>query len=378
MVLPLLLFLSACGDGAAPSPTQEGANAPSAPGLIRVDGSSTVFPITEAVAEEFRKAGNNAQVTVGISGTGGGFKKFCAGETDLSDASRPIKPSEVELCVKNGIGYVELPVAYDGIAIIANPANSWANDITAEELKKIWEPEAQGKVTKWSQVRAGWPDKDLHLYGAGVDSGTYDYFTEAINHKEHASRGDFTSSEDDNVLVQGISGDDGSIGFFGLAYYEENKDKLKLLPVDDGKPENGAGPIAPSLATVQDGTYQPLSRPLFVYVSTKSLDRPEIASFVKFYLDNAPKLTAEVGYIPLPADAYGRMQARVDAKKTGSVFGGKGSQVGVTLDVLLADPGAAPPTDAAPPADAAAPHVDGAAAPADATAGPAGAAPTGK
>ncbi|MFZ5470467.1 MAG: PstS family phosphate ABC transporter substrate-binding protein [Myxococcota bacterium] len=303
--------------------------------LIKVDGSSTVFPITEAVAEEFQAANREVKVTVGISGTGGGFKKFCSGETDLSDASRPIKPSEVELCAKNGIEYVELPVAYDGLAVLVNPKNDWVTSMTVAELKKLWEPEAQGKVTRWSQLREGWPDEKVTLYGAGVDSGTYDYFTEAVVGKEHSSRGDFTSSEDDNVLVQGIAGDPHALGFFGFAYYAENADKLKLVPIDDGKPENGDGPVAPSAKTVRNGTYQPLSRPIFVYVAKKALERPELVSFVKFYLANAAKLVSEVGYIPLPDRAYALAQERVDARVTGSLFHGKGSQVGVSIEDLL-------------------------------------------
>jgi phosphate transport system substrate-binding protein len=302
---------------------------------ILIDGSSTVFPITEAVAEEFQKK-NQTKVTVGISGTGGGFKKFCGGETDISDASRPIKPSEVDLCAKNGIVYVELPVAYDGLAVLVNPRNTWVQSITVAELKKIWEPGAQGKVTRWSQVRDGWPDRELHLYGAGVDSGTYDYFTEAIVGKEHSSRGDFTSSEDDNVLVQGIANDELALGFFGYAYYVENKAKLRVVPVDDGKPENGAGPIEPSQDTVRNGTYQPLSRPIFIYAAIKSLDRPAVVSFVRFYLENAPKLVPEVGYIPLPERAYTLLLERASVRKTGSIFGGKGSQVGVSIEQLLA------------------------------------------
>jgi phosphate transport system substrate-binding protein len=303
-------------------------------GRIRIDGSSTVFPITEAVAEEFQKT-EKAQVTVGISGTGGGFKKFCGGEIDISNASRPIKPSEVDLCSGKGIEYVELPVAYDGLAIVVNPSNHWVGHITTAELKMIWEPEAQGKITRWSQVREGWPDKEIHLLGAGVDSGTYDYFTEAIVHKEHASRGDYTSSEDDNVLVQGVANDELALGFFGYAYYTENKEKLKLVAVDDGNPDNGTGPIAPSPETVRNGTYQPLSRPIFIYVAKASLDRPEVAAFVKFYLENAPQLVAEVGYIPLPERAYPLAQGRIDARRTGSLFGGTGSQVGVSIDQLL-------------------------------------------
>jgi phosphate transport system substrate-binding protein len=304
--------------------------------IIAVDGSSTVYPITEAVAEEFQKANRDSRVTVGISGTGGGFKKFCNGETDISDASRPIKPTEVELCQKNGIEYVELPVAYDGLAVVINPRNTWVDYMTAAELKKIWEPEAQGKITRWNQVRPSWPNKEIHLFGAGVDSGTYDYFTEAINHKEHASRGDFTASEDDNILVQGIATDELALGFFGLAYYEENRDKLKLVPIDDGNPDNGKGPVAPSLETVMNTTYQPLSRPLFIYVRKEALNRPEVAAFIDFYLRNAANLSKEVGYIPLPRRAYQLAQRRVEKRVTGSIFGGGGSQVGVSIEALLA------------------------------------------
>lgn len=309
--------------------------------LVKVDGSSTVFPITEAVAEQLRGVDPKVRVTVGVSGTGGGFKKFCAGETDLTNASRPIKPSEVELCAKNGVEYIELPVAYDGIAIVVNPQNTWADHVTVEELRRLWQPEAQGKVTRWSQVRSGWPDQEIHLFGAGVDSGTYDYFTEAVVGKEHSSRGDYTSSEDDNVLVQGVASDELALGFFGFAYYEQNRERLKVVPVDDGKPETGAGPVAPSLESVRSGTYQPLSRPLFVYVSRRALDRPEVASFVRFYLESAPELAAEVGYVPLPERAYALAQQRVDARRTGSMFGGRGSQVGVSIEALLGAKGGA-------------------------------------
>jgi phosphate transport system substrate-binding protein len=304
-------------------------------GAVKVDGSSTVFLISEAVAEEFRKVESGVRVTVGESGSGGGFKKLCNNEIDISDASRPIKPTEVDLCTQNQIEYIELPVAYDGLAVVVNPRNDWAKHITVEELKKMWQPEAQGKITKWNQVRPGWPDRELHLYGAGVDSGTYDYFTEAIVGQEHASRGDYTSSEDDNVLVQGVSKDELALGFFGLAYYEANKDKLAIVPVDDGNEKNGAGPIAPSVETVKDGTYQPLSRPLFIYVNKKSLDRPEVVAFVKFYLSNSFQLAQEVRYIPLPERAYELAQQRVDSGTTGSLFGGKGSQVGVRIEQLL-------------------------------------------
>jgi phosphate transport system substrate-binding protein len=312
--------------------------------LVKVDGSSTVFPITEAVAEEFQKKAGNVRVTVGISGTGGGFQKFCRGETDISDASRPIKPAEVEACNKSGVEYVEVPVAYDGIAIVVNPKNTWAHHVTVEELRILWQPEAQGRVTRWSQIRSSWPDREIHLFGPGVDSGTYDYFTEAIVKKEHSSRGDFTSSEDDNVLVQGIASDELALGFFGLAYYEENQARLKVVPVEDGKDDNGAGPIVPSVKTVGDGTYQPLSRPIFIYVSKRAVERPEVASFVRFYLESAARLVREVGYIPLPDRAYELGRQRVDARRTGSLFGGKGSQVGVSIEALLEreQPGTSP------------------------------------
>ncbi|MBN1774543.1 MAG: PstS family phosphate ABC transporter substrate-binding protein [Deltaproteobacteria bacterium] len=329
--------------GTAVATASPGCRKSSAAGMVRVDGSSTVFPITEAVAEEFGKVHPDVKVTVGISGTGGGFKKFCAGETDLSDASRPIKPTEVEACAKAGIEYVELPVAYDGIAIVVHPRNDWAQHITVEELGKLWAPEAQGQVLRWSDVRVGWPDREIHLFGPGVDSGTYDYFTEAVVGKEHSSRGDFTSSEDDNVLVQGIATDELALGFFGFAYYDENRDKLKLLPVDDGKPDNGDGPVAASLEAIRNGTYQPLSRPLFVYVAVKSLERPEVAQFVEYYLAEGVPLVAEVGYVPLPERAYPLALQRVRERRAGSMFAGKGSMVGVTIDTLLEREAAAAP-----------------------------------
>ncbi|MFQ6040920.1 MAG: PstS family phosphate ABC transporter substrate-binding protein [Candidatus Poribacteria bacterium] len=305
--------------------------------LIKVDGSSTVYPITEAVAEEFQKEKQNRdiRITVGISGTGGGFKKFGRGETDISDASRPIKPTEVKLCKKNGVEYIELPVAFDGLAVMVNPKNTWVEYMTVAELKKLWEPAAQRKITRWNQIRPGWPKEKITLAGPGVDSGTYDYFTRAIVGKEGASRGDFIASEDDNVLVQAIANDKYAIGFFGLAYYEENKDKLKLVPIDDGNKENGAGPVLPSLETVKSGIYQPLSRPIFIYVNKRSAERPEVEKFVQFYLLNAKTLTREVGYIPLPDDVYKLVLERFQKRVTGSVFGGKGATVGVEIDEIL-------------------------------------------
>jgi phosphate transport system substrate-binding protein len=304
--------------------------------IVAVDGSSTVYPITEAVAESFRGKAPKTRVTIGVSGTGGGFKKFCAGELAVANASRPIKPSEIEACKAAGIEFVELPVAYDGIAVVVNPKASWVDHLTVDELKRLWSPEAQGKIKRWSQIREGWPDEEIHLFGPGVDSGTYDYFTKAVVGTEHASRGDYTSSEDDNVVVQGIATDRLALGYFGFAYYEENKDKLKIVPIDDGDATDGAGPIAPSRESVSDGTYQPLSRPIFIYVSMKAVANSDVAAFIDFYAAETAKLSAEVGYIALPADATALVTARWTARKTGSVFEGGGSTVGVTVQKLLA------------------------------------------
>lgn len=302
--------------------------------IIAIDGSSTVFPITEAVAEEFQKE-HDARVTIGVSGSGGGFKKFGNGEIAISNASRPIKPSEVKLSSENAIEYIELPVAYDGIAIVAHKAADWLDYMTVDELSTLWSPAAQGEITMWNQIRANWPEEEIHLFGPGVDSGTYDYFTEAIVGEEHSSRGDFTSSEDDNVLVQGVATDERALGFFGLAYYSENSAKLRIVPVDDGDDSNGAGGIIPSLTTVGNGTYQPLSRPLFIYVSKEAAERQEVEEFINFYLDNAGELAKEVGYIPLPRTAYDLVKERFRKRITGSVFGGGGSQVGATVEELL-------------------------------------------
>ena len=263
-------------------------------GTINIDGSSTVYPITEAVAEEFKKVYPNVKVAVALSGTGGGFKKFVRGETDINDASRPISEYEDSVAKANGIEYIELIVAYDGLAVVVNPKNTWCNDIKVEELKKIWEPEAQGKITHWNQIRPEWPNQPLHLYGAGVESGTYDYFTEVIVGKAHSSRGDYTASEDDNVLVQGVSSDVNALGFFGFAYFEENKDKLKIVAVDNGK-----GPVLPSIETVKNKTYSPLSRPLYIYINNKAVERKEVQEFISFYLNKITSLVPEVGYISL-------------------------------------------------------------------------------
>ena len=322
--LAAALVSAACGGGAATAAD------------VKVDGSSTVFVVSEAVAEEFQKAHPNVRVTVGQSGTGGGLQKFCQGETDISDASRPVRPAEIAACKAAGIEFIELPIAYDGIAIVVNPNASWLDSITTDELKAMWAPEAQGQIMRWSQVRPGWPDREIHLFGAGVDSGTYDYFTEAIAGKEGASRGDFTSSEDDNVLVQGVAGDELALGFLPFAYFSENKERLKLIPVDNKKADDGNGPIAPSVDTIRNGTYQPLARPLFIYVSQKSLSRPEVQLFTDFYLANAGKLAEEVGYIDLGNAGYGLVVEHFKARKTGTIFGEGGSQVGVTIEQLLA------------------------------------------
>lgn len=302
--------------------------------IIAIDGSSTVFPITEAVAEEFQR-NHEARVTVGVSGTGGGFKKFCREEVAITGASRPIKPSEVELCQKNGVEYIEIPVAYDGLAVVVHADNDWVDHMTVAELKALWRPEAQGKATRWSDIRPGWPDKEVHLFGPGVDSGTYDYFTTAIVGREHSSRGDYTSSEDDNVLVQGVSRDPLSLGFFGFAYYSENASRLKLVPIDDGNPDNGAGPIAPSQETVANGTYQPLSRPIFIYVRKRAAEWSEVDAFIQFYLREGRRLVREVGYISLRDQAYDLARQRFERRTVGSVFNGSGSRVGVSVEQVL-------------------------------------------
>jgi phosphate transport system substrate-binding protein len=316
-------------------PTPERAETPPSSTIIRIDGSSTVYPITEGAAEEFQKQ-NPAKVTIGVSGTGGGFKKWCAGEIEIAGASRPVKSSEEQACAAAHIEFVELPIAYDGLAVVVHPKNTWAKSMTVVELKKIWEPAAQQQVLTWNQVRPGWPNRPLHLFGPGVDSGTYDYFTKAIVGEEHQSRGDYTSSEDDNVLVQGVSRDEGGLGFFGLAYYEENTDKLTLVPVDDGNPNNGEGPVPPSVKTVSDGTYQPLSRPVFLYIAKSALKRREVNAFIDFYLDHGANLVKDAHYVPLPPKAYELAHKRFKAGITGSLFAGKGSEVGVTVEALLA------------------------------------------
>ncbi len=288
--------------------------------IIAIDGSSTVYPITEAVAEEFQKGNKGVQVTVGISGTGGGMKKFVRGEIDICAASRPIKSTEVQQANGAGIGFVELPIAFDGLTVVVNPKNTWCRSMTLAELKKLWEPEAKGKVKKWSDIRPGWPAKEIRLYGPGTDSGTFEFFTEAIVGKAKSCRPDYTASEDDNVLVQGVARDQYALGYFGMAYYEANMGKLKAVSIDDGNDENGVGPIRPESKTVANGTYAPLSRPLFIYVSSKAYQRPDVAKFVDFYLANVKHLCAEVGYVALSDKLYGAAKKRWENRTAGTMY----------------------------------------------------------
>lgn len=299
--IALCVPLAACGGG-------EGAGGLS--GTVQIDGSSTVFPITEAMAEEFQIANRRVRVTVGTSGTGGGFKRFCAGETDISDASRPIKEIELEQCQQNGIESIELPVAWDGLSVVVNPENDWAECISVDELKRLWQPGST--IRRWSQLRPEWPDSEMELYGPDTDSGTFDYFTEAIVGEEDASRSDYTASADDNVLVIGVAGDPGALGYFGYAYFEENRERIRAVAVD-----GGSGCVAPSPETIVDGSYQPLSRPMFIYVKESALGRPEVRSFVEFYLESAPALVPEVGYVPLAEERYSEGLARISGSEQG-------------------------------------------------------------
>jgi phosphate transport system substrate-binding protein len=299
--------------------------------LVKIDGSSTVFPVTEAVAEDFQKAKKGAvKVTVGISGTGGGFKKFCRGETAISNASRPILKAEMAECAKAGIDYYELPVAFDALTVVINPKNSFVKQLTLAEMKKMWEPAAQGRVTRWNQVNPAWPDAPMKLFGPGADSGTFDYFTEAVVGKSKSSRGDFTASEDDNVLVQGVSRDVNGLGYFGYAYYIENKDKLKAVPIVNEKGQA----VEPSMEAVLKGSYSPLARPIFIYVNAKALEKPEVREFAEYYMKNGGKLAREVKYVPLPEAAYKTAWEHVQKGKKGTVFGGV-AEAGVTIEELL-------------------------------------------
>ena len=296
--------------GACSSPTPTPAPASRLSGTIEIDGSSTVFPISQAVAEEFRRGQPDVQVNVGVSGTGGGFQRFARGETDISDASRHIKDSEREAAVANGVEFIEMRVGTDGLSVIVHPDNDFVDCLTVEELNSIWKPGSE--IDNWSQVRAGFPDQRLRLYGPDTDSGTFDYFTEEVNGEAQVSRSDYTASADDNVLVQGIAGDRGALGYFGYAYYQENEGVLKAVAVD-----GGSGCVEPDPSTIEDGTYSPLSRPLFIYVNAESLARPEVAAFVEYYMDNGYELTAEVGYVPVSQSIYAANKAAAAAAANG-------------------------------------------------------------
>lgn len=301
---------------------------------VQIDGSSTVFPISEAVAEEFQKdMRGKYRVTVGVSGSGGGFKKFCRGDTDISNASRPIKPSERELCKENGVEYIELPVAMDALTVVVNPENDWAQCMAIEELKTAWEPDAQGRINNWNQISADYPDRPLKLFGPGTDSGTYDYFTEAVIGDGGSSRGDFQASEDDNILVQGVANSANALGFFGLAYYEENRDKLKAVNIRN--PNTGEC-VAPSVDNAKAGSYVPLARPLFVYVSKEAAGKAHVQTFVKYHMDpeRASELVKEVGYVPLPVEAYRMAMDVFEQRQLGTAFA-SGAQVGVSIEDLL-------------------------------------------
>ena len=322
--LAVLLSLSLVGCGG-------GGNTQS----VSVDGSSTVFPLTEAVAEEFMIDNQSARVTVGVSGTGGGFSKFLRGETAINDASRPITQGEIEKAEANGIDFIEIPVAYDGLAVVVHPQNDWIDCISAAELKEIWKPNSP--IDRWSQLRSDFPDRPIDLYAPGTASGTYDYFTEAVVGEAEASRSDFTASEDDNVLVQGITGTETALGYFGLAYYENNASELKALSVDPDSLNGGASCVSASAETVQNGNYRPLSRPLFIYVNPEKIT-PTVEAFVEFYLNNAAELAADVGYVAMPQDAYDLALQRFQNRTTGTIFGEEGAELtGTQVEAVLRD-----------------------------------------
>jgi len=337
LAVGMLALVTSCATPSNTSTNQQSANVTEVSNSekisgIKIDGSSTVYPITEAIANQLQqtKQQYKGQVTVNFSGTSSGFKKFCANQTDVSNASRPILTAEIEACAKNGVKFIELPVAYDALTIAVHKENTWAKDITVAELKKIWEPSAQGKITRWNQVRAAWPDQPLNLYGAGNQSGTFDYFTEAVVGKSRSSRTDYTASEDDTTLVSGVAKDRNALGYFGLAYYQDNTNQLTALAVDDGQ-----GAVLPSVDTVKDAKYQPLSRPLFIYVNAQSVqNKPELREFIDYYLKYAQFTATSVGYVPLPSEVYELAKARFKAGKSGTLFAGR-EQINLTISELL-------------------------------------------
>lgn len=328
--LSLLLLVAALTGCGGSKESSSSAPPPGDAPVIRIDGSSTVFPIAEAVSEEFQAAERGAtRVTVGLSGTGGGFKKLCRGDADIANASRPILTEEMEACRAAGVEYLELPIAFDAITVVVNPQNDWVKSISIADLKKIWEPAAQGVITRWNQVRPEWPDAPLMLFGPGADSGTFDYFTEAVAGKAKSSRGDYTASEDDNVLVQGVEHNKNALGYFGFAYYASHKERMRAVPI-----ETEGQSISPTIETVTSGAYQPLSRPLFIYVSAAAAKRPEVRKFVEFYLTAGPALAADVGFVPLPAEASQTALRHFQDGRLGTVFGGA-PEVGVTIEELM-------------------------------------------
>lgn len=332
ILLGVVAWLASCSAPSTTTPQGQSSVAQSiSEQPITIDGSSTVYPLTDEVTEEYQFEYDNApEIIVNFSGTTGGFRKFCAGEIDISNASRPIVKDEMEACKAAGIEYIELPVAYDALTVVVHPDNTWAESITVEELKTIWEPAAEGKVTSWNQIRSDFPDRPMNLYGAGQDSGTFDYFTEAIVGEAKASRNDYTASEDDTELVRGIRKEPEALGYFGYAYYEENQRTLKALAID-----NGNGPVMPSADTVRSGEYQPLARPLFIYVNAKAVQtKPELRPFVEYYLNNARFLTEVVGYVPLPDEAYNIAVEHLMNNKIGTVFEGQ-QQTNLTIEELL-------------------------------------------
>ncbi len=331
----VLLLVLGCAKE-APEKAQEPAVAKPAPppAPILVDGSSTVGPINRAVLDLYA-ANLVTDIQLEISGTGGGFKKFCRKQTSINAASRPISSSETKLCDDNGVSFIELPVAFDGVAVAVPRSNTWLKSLTVAELKKMWQPSAEGSVQSWKAVRSSFPDEPLQLFGPGLDSGTFDFFTQAIVGQEGSSRSDYVASEDDNKLVGQLEAHKGGIGYFGLAYYAKNSQALRLVPIDDGVAGNGDGPIEPTRETVADGTYVPLSRPLLLYVSVKEAERKEVADFVAFYLRAARLVAPDVGYVALPRRIFELAQARLAAHKTGSVFSGEHAVVGLTIADLL-------------------------------------------
>lgn len=329
----MLTLLAGCSTAQAPQSEQSPSESlPSEVSSIKIDGSSTVFPLTDEVAKElrFEKGEEAPNISVEFSGTGGGFKKFCAGETDINNASRPILKSEMETCKTNGVEYIEIPVAFDALTVAVNPENDWANNLTVEELKTMWEPSAEDEIIQWSQVRDSWPEQPLNLHGADVESGTYDYFTEAIVGEAQASRSDYTAQVDDDLIVRAVRQDPDALGFFGYAYFDENRSQLKAVAIDAGD-----GPILPSAETVQSGEYQPLTRPLFIYVSADAAEsNPELSAFVEYYLNNVRFLAEVVGYVPLPNEAYNVAFEHFTDKRVGTVFGGE-APTNLTIEALV-------------------------------------------